>query len=207
MRIDRFVAGLSKYQPLDAVRWNVFFGRPGADNDRLNIMIREASLPGKTLAGVDYDQPTGPKRHIALRQEYSDELSMTFLVGRDGYESDYFSGWIDQAVNPRDHVVSYYKDYVADLGVQQYDKQNRLRYAWKFYEVYPYTMGSTELSNSGDDTNLLLTCKVTFKYRNFNWSGVTPEASDPATESDRRVSQDRKLNAAWLARNIRTGYL
>jgi|LauGreDrversion4_2_1035121.scaffolds.fasta_scaffold01438_5 hypothetical protein len=179
MRIDRFVAAWSKYQPLDVTRWNIFFGRPGVDNERLNHMIREVSLPGKTLSGTDFE-PYGPGRHIALQQRYEDELTMTFLVGKDGYESDYFSAWMEQVISPRDNFVSYYKDYVVDLGVQQYDKKGVLRYAWKFYEVYPYTVSSTELTNEAEGSSFWLTTKVTFKYRNFNWSGVTPEQPDPS---------------------------
>jgi hypothetical protein len=175
MRIDKFISAIGRYQPLDVVRWNVFFGRPGADNERFNMMIREASLPGKTLAGTDF-APYGPKRHIAMRQQYDDELTMTFLVGKDGYETDYFSLWLDQVINPRDQFVSYYSDYVADVGVQQYDKSGQLRYAWKFYEVYPYSMANTELTNEADGMSMFLTTRITFKYKNFNWSGVEPIA-------------------------------
>jgi len=139
-------------------------------------MVRNVSLPGKTLAGEDF-QPYGPGRHLAMAQEYSDELKITLLVGNDGYESDYFSAWIDRVVNPKDHFVSYYKDYVADMGVLQYDKQGITRYAWKFYEVYPYTISSTELSNDAEGSGFWLTTEITFKYRNFNWSGVIPVPS------------------------------
>jgi hypothetical protein len=72
--------------------------------------------------------------------------------------------------------VSYYSDYVADVGVQQYDKSGQLRYAWKFYEVYPYTMANTELTNEADGMGMFFTTKITFKYKNFNWSGVEPIA-------------------------------
>jgi len=174
MNLSDFVAGITRYQPLDASRWSVYFGRPDADNYRLNLMVRNVELPGKTLGGNDF-VAYGPGRHIAARQLYEDELSMSFLVGKDGYESDYFAAWQDQVVDPKTNNPNYYVNYVADLGIQQFDKAGKLRYAWKFYEVYPYTIDATTLTNDpAADEGLFLTTKVTFKYKSFNWSGVDP---------------------------------
>jgi hypothetical protein len=184
MRIDTFVTAMSKYQPLNTVRWNIFIARPGANNRRFNLMVRDVTLPGKELTTVDV-QHYGPRRAIANRQTYGEELEMTFMVGKDGYESDYFGNWMDQVVDPITNNPNYYENYVADLGVQQYDKQNTLRYAWKFYEVYPYSIGTTELKQEADGEALILTTTVKFKYRKFNWSGVFDNLeSDPFTPND-----------------------
>lgn len=172
MRIDKFVSAISKYQPLTRLTWGIFIGRPGANNERLNLMVRECSLPGRSLKGNDF-APYGPGRHIAARHEYTEDFTMSFLVGKDGYESDYFAEWMDKIVDPKTHNPNYYENYVVDVGIQQYDKSGLLRYAWKFYEVYPVGIGLTELDNAGDG-DIHIKSDILFKYRYYNSSGVTP---------------------------------
>lgn len=53
MRIDKFVAAISKIKPLDATRWGLFIGRPGVLNERLNLSIRKVTVPGRSLSGND----------------------------------------------------------------------------------------------------------------------------------------------------------
>ena len=172
MRIDKFVSAISKYQPLTRYTWGIFIGKPGVDNERLNLMIRECSLPGRSLKGNEF-APYGPGRTMAARHEYTEDFSMTFLVGKDGYESDLFAAWMDKVVDPKTHNPNYYENYVVDVGIQQYDKGGLLRYAWKFYEVYPVGIGLTELDNSADGEHYIKS-DIMFKYRYFNSSGVTP---------------------------------
>lgn len=172
MRIDKFIAAISRYQPLDSTRWGLFIGRPGLDNERLNLMVRNVSVPGRSIAGNDF-QPYGPKRTLAARQEFTDDLAMEFLVGKDGYEMDIFAKWMDQVVDPKTGNPNYYVNYVCDLGLQQYDKKGVLRYAWKFYEIYPTKMDAIEMDNEPRESNFV-TVKVGFNYKNFLASGVTP---------------------------------
>jgi len=171
MRIDKFMAAISKVQPLDSTRWGLFIGRPGIDNERLNLTIRNVSVPGRKITGNDLS--AGLKRTIAAREEFSDDLSMEFLMGKNGYERDLFNGWMNQVVDPTSGNPNYYSHYVCDLGLQQYDKKGMLRYAWKFYEVYPIEIESIEFSNdAGDGDSMFVKTKVKFAYKNFLASGV-----------------------------------
>jgi hypothetical protein len=171
MRIDKFMAAISKVQPLDATRWGLFIGRPGIDNERLNLTIRNVSVPGRKIAGNDFT--AGLKRTIAAREEFTDDLAMEFMVGKDGYERDLFNRWMNQVVDPTSGNPNYYVNYVCDLGLQQYDKQGVLRYAWKFYEVYPTEIEAIDLSNDAQDGDAaFVAVKIKFAYKNFLASGV-----------------------------------
>lgn len=172
MRIDKFIAAMSKVQPLDATRWGLFIGRPGIDNERLNLTIRNVSVPGRSIAGNDL-QTYGPKRTIAAREEFTDDLAMEFMLGKDGYERDLFNRWMNQVVDPKSGNPNYYVNYVCDLGLQQYDKRGVLRYAWKFYEVYPTEIEAIDFSNDAQDGDAaFVAVKVKFAYKNFLASGV-----------------------------------
>jgi hypothetical protein len=64
-------------------------------------------------------------------------------------------------------------NYVCDLGLQQYDKKGVLRYAWKFYEIYPTEIEAIDFANeAGDGDAAFVTVKVKFAYKNFLASGV-----------------------------------
>jgi hypothetical protein len=174
MRIDKFMAAISKIKPLDATRWGLFIGRPGIDNERLNLTIRNVTVPGRKVSGNDL-QTYGPKRTIAAREEFTDDLAMEFLLGQDGYERDLFNKWMDQVVDPKSGNPNYYVNYVCDLGLQQYDKKGVLRYAWKFYEIYPTEIEAIDFTNeAGQDDAAFVKVKVKFAYKNFLASGVVP---------------------------------
>jgi hypothetical protein len=67
-------------------------------------------------------------------------------------------------------------NYVCDLGLQQYDKKGILRYAWKFYEIYPTEIESIDFANDAaqDGDAIFVRAKVKFAYKNFLASGVVP---------------------------------
>ena len=164
MRIDDFVGRLSKYGVARNHRWNIMFGRNDINNQRLSDMCQSVTLPGRGFETNEI-RTYGPGRNIASSQTYGDEFKMEFLCGVDMYEKQIFSNWMDTIVNPITNNLNYYTSYIADVVVRQYDLQNNLRYAVKFYEVYPNSIDSFDLGQTGDDPWMKVS--VNFTYRKF----------------------------------------
>jgi len=164
MNISDFIGKISKYGFMRNHRWTIMFGRASVDNERLSTMCQGVTLPGRGFEFNDI-RTYGPGRKIASSQTYGEELKMEFFCGNDMYERQIFTSWLDSMVNPITNNVNYYSSYICDATVRMYDLQNNLRYAVKFYEVYPNGIESTELSQGGDDPHVKIS--VGFNYRKF----------------------------------------
>tara|TARA_Y100001937_G_scaffold116764_2_gene169089 strand:- start:3909 stop:4685 length:777 start_codon:yes stop_codon:yes gene_type:complete len=164
MRIDDFIGRLSKYGVARNHRWTIMFGRTDINNRRLSDMCQSITIPSR---GFEYNdvKTFGPGRSIAGVQTYGDELKMEFLCGNDMYERQIFSSWMDTIVNPITNSPNYYTSYICDATVKMYDLENNLRYALKFYEVYPTSVETFDLSQSSDDP--FVSTSISFYYRKY----------------------------------------
>ena len=164
MRIDDFVSNISKYGLARNHRWTIMFGRNDVNNRRLSTMCQSVTIPGRGFETNEI-RTYGPGRNIASSQTYGDELKMEFLCGSDMYERQIFSAWMDTMVNPITNNLNYYSSYICDATVKMYDMKNNLRYAVKFYELYPTSVETFDLTQSAD--NPWVTANVSFAYRKF----------------------------------------
>ena len=182
MRIDDFIGRLSQYGVARNHRWTIMFGRSDINNRRLSDMCQSVTIPSR---GFEYNdvKTFGPGRSIAGVQTYGDELKMDFLCGNDMYERQIFSSWMDTIVNPITNSPNYYTSYICDATVKMYDLDNNLRYAIKFYEVYPTSVETFDLSQSSDDP--FVNTSVSFNYRKY----VTLQA-DVAVEQGEEQQAD-----------------
>jgi len=189
MNISDFVGKISRYGFMRNHRWTIMFGRAGVDNERLSTMCQGVTLPGRGFEFNDI-RTYGPGRKIASSQTYGEELKMEFLCGNDMYERQVFTNWLDSMVNPITNNVNYYSSYICDATVRMYDLQNNLRYAVKFYEVYPSGLDSTELLQGGDDPHVKIS--VGFNYRKF----VNLQAEVAVASGEERNMDDESTKSA-----------
>lgn len=164
MRIDDFIGNISKIGIARNHRWTIMFGRHDINSRRLSTMCQSVTLPSKGFEFAE-TRTYGPGRNIATGQTYGDELKMEFLCGIDMYERKIFSAWMDDMVDPVTNNPRYYSGYICDMTVKMYDMKNNLRYAVKFYEMYPTALETYDLTQSGDDP--WITAQVSFNYRKF----------------------------------------
>ena len=188
MRIDDFIGRLSKYGVARNHRWTIMFGRTDINNRRLSDMCQSITIPSR---GFEYNdvKTFGPGRSIAGVQTYGDELKMEFLCGNDMYERQIFSSWMDTIVNPITNSPNYYTSYICDATVKMYDLENNLRYALKFYEVYPTSVETFDLSQSSDDP--FVSTSISFYYRKYVTLQAEVAVEQGEQQADTTVQQTK----------------
>lgn len=85
---------------------------------RLALTCQDASLAGKALMTEDYNNTgNGPNTIHAYGENYSGDLSLSFLNSNDFFERMYFQNWMDKIVNPGNHEVALYDDYAKPWSI------------------------------------------------------------------------------------------
>jgi hypothetical protein len=95
------------------------------------------NIPGINL-GTHYDVRHG----IGIGTNYPNakafsDIEMTFYETEYAKERKYFSNWIDSIYNKDTHKFGFYKDYVKDITITQYNRQGKQCYQVKLIQAYP----------------------------------------------------------------------
>jgi hypothetical protein len=184
------------------------------DQERLNLMCSEATLPGSNLATFEInDNFHGVTERHAYRRIYDDRIDLTFYVDADNYlPIRYFETWMKYIVDesrgkqPDKNAGSEDRDYfyrvrypegtngyTSDgLTVTKFERtgnKNNSSYQgstleYKFIRAFPISINSMPVSY---DSSSLLKCTVSMSYIRY----VLMQGSNKAElQSDTRFPAD-----------------
>ena len=178
------------------------------DQERLNILCAQASLPGSRLltAELNNNFPGVTERHV-YRRSFDESTNLTFYVDADQYlPIRFFESWMNYITNstltedPENIISSVTKenfsyrvkfpnDYKGNLEITKFEKNldfggvgrtNIMTY--KFVNVFPLAINSMPISY---DTSRLLKCTVAMSYsRYFITQGATGQTDVPLQPTD-----------------------
>ena len=156
------------------------------NQDKLNLMCSEATLPGSNLATFEInDNFHGVTERHAYRRVYDDRIDLTFYVNADEVGSylpiRYFETWmkyivdesrgkqVDKNAGSEDREYLYrvrYPEgkngYTADgLTVTKFERDYTQTLEYKFIRAFPISVNSMPVSY---DSSSLLKCTVSMSY-------------------------------------------
>lgn len=164
----------------------------GFNQNKLNLLCSETSLPGSNIGTMDItgDYHGVTQRH-ANRRIYDDRIDLTFYVDADNYfPIRYFETWIKYIVGesitptgsrPGSESPNYfyrlnYPDlYIAKQGltVTKFERDYKTSLTYKFVNAFPISVASMPVSY---DSSSLLKCTVSFTYIRYI---LVPPSNDP----------------------------
>ena len=166
-----------------------------SDLRKISLRASSVTLPGRNLATAQESNVYGPDREIVEGVTYADDISMQFQASSGLDERVYFENWQRQAFNEKTWNIGYYKDYTGEIEIYVLDKQDQKRYGIKLWEVFPKTIGATELSYGAMDEIMLLPVNFTFRY----WTSLDQNQNPDINLGDRIFntvvnSAEREIN-------------
>ena len=130
----------------------------------LSLLAVSTSIPGRQLQTGEHQTFREQKKYIT--NFIDEDVSMEFLITQDFYMKTIFDNWQKLAFDTNNYTVNYKKEYVADVIIQQIDKEKNLPlYGIKLINAFPVTIGALTLSNESADT--VQRFSVTFAYDRF----------------------------------------
>jgi len=182
VRIDKPRNLTVQYMDVNGVIYN---------QDRLNLMCSEATLPGSNLATLELtNDHTGVTERHAYRRIYDDRIDLTFYVDVDNYlPIRFFETWIkfiaqESLADAEDrgtgldsdnyfYRFAYRDDYASDgLEVIKFEKsmmggakgRTGRTLTYKFVKAFPISISSMPVSY---DSSSLLKCTVSMTYMRY----------------------------------------
>ena len=157
---------------------------------RLALTCQEASVQGKGLMTEEYNNTAnGPNTIHAHSENYSNDLSLTFLCSSDFFEKMYFQMWMNKIINSGTHEVAMYENYAqpwsilvaclpsdfdssSNSGVTFEDvtstaitnPQSDIYYV-QYDHVYPYRISDVGMAHSAVNDII----KLTVQFRYHRW--------------------------------------
>tara|TARA_Y100001938_G_C8033356_1_gene401936 strand:- start:296 stop:1006 length:711 start_codon:yes stop_codon:yes gene_type:complete len=145
---------------------------------RLSDSCENVSIPGRgqsSQANTIY----GPTREMPYQPLYSGDLDMTFRVGADYLERQFFEDWSDIVVS-KGNNYEYYDSYIADVQVRAIGRNDDLLYECRLLECYPKNIGAIDLGYEKVDDLTRFTVSLAFRRYEISYAaplGVTPQSS------------------------------
>ena len=152
------------------------------DQDRLQLMCSEATLPGSSLATTELtgDRSGVTERH-AYRRIYQDRIDLTFYCDAEQYMPiRFFESWIKYIMNENagdfginkpnySYRVKFPEAYKGNLEITKFEKninqtKSVVPLTYKFVNVFPVSISSMPVSY---DASSLLKCTVSMNYTRY----------------------------------------
>ena len=163
----------------------------GANQDKLNLMCSEASLPGSQLTTLDLNNDhTGVSEKHAYRRMFDATIDLTFYVDAEDYlPIRFFEAWIRHIVNEDvddggdilgvnyNYRVKYPDEYIAEgLTVRKFERDYTGSLEYKFVRSFPLSISSMPVSY---DSSSLLKTTVSMSYIRYVTNPGNPSNADP----------------------------
>ena len=175
--------------------------------DRLNIMCSDVSLPGSSLATLELtnDRHGVTEKH-AYRRIFEDRIDLTFYVDANGYlPIKFFETWMSEimnedhndARNPNYFYRSKYPDeYMADQGLKviKFEKDHNRSIEYEFFRTFPLAINSMPVTY---DASSLLKCTVSMCYIRY----ILRKPSSPTTQQPTSIGDMADFNSRSQASN------
>jgi hypothetical protein len=112
---------------------------------------------------------TAPVQNIDLPWELAQSASYSgfncgFYVDSDMRMRQFFEMWMGLIYNQSEHSMGWYSDYATDATVYVLNKGQVPVYSYRVEQVYPRSLGGTEMTHSSNDVFMELNVDFAFHF-------------------------------------------
>jgi hypothetical protein len=160
---------------------------------RLSDSCESVALPGRGHSS-QANKIYGPSREMPYEPLYSGDLDLTFRIGKDYLERQFFEQWsrimLGGTQKESRNNYAYYDDYIADLQIRAIGRDNSLLYEVRAKECYPKNIGAIDYGFEKVDDLTRFSVSLAFRkyevsYTNTSFSAMTgtPKSSGDETNT------------------------
>ena len=121
---------------------------------------------------------------------------MTFRVGGDMFERQYFEEWMDIIVDHKSNRLNYYDNYVRDIYLTQLNLKDEIVHQVKIKECYPKTLNPVERSQSTTDETLKQSLSFAFREYEVLDVVISPDLVFQIKNRQSKLALDKEVAAA-----------
>lgn len=170
--LDEFVSEIKKSGMANA---NRYFVEIAGASKLIGLFCENAQLPGTQILSTPA-RTFGEIREVPYELQY-DPVNLSLYVDNNWMVKKFFDEWRLKVFNYRNRTSGYYKDYVRNVKIYCYNKDNQQTYGVELYEAFPKTIGAINLDYGNKEIPRLA---VTLQY---GWWAPLRVSGQPNTSS------------------------
>lgn len=163
---------------------------PDTHSDRFNMSCESVSFPGRSMS----TQPArvyGPIREMPYERLYTGDLDVTFRIGNDMLERNFFEDWMDTVASKNSSDFKYHgiheSGYAKSIKINQLDQKNNVVYSIIVREAFPKAVNTIALDHGKTDEYHKQ--MISFAFRDYEvvwakWKDSYTNKSIEVTEGD-----------------------
>lgn len=149
---------------------NRYFVEIGSADRKTGLFCEQAQLPGTQVLSTPA-RIYGEMREAPYEMTF-DPITLSFYVDNDWGVKTFFDTWRAKIIDPYSREIGWYTDYIQDIKIYCYNREEEKRYAVRLYEAYPKTISAIQLDYGNKDIPKL---SVTIQYKYWMEIGTVGE--------------------------------
>ena len=153
--LNDFIASITSSGLMTNNRYSVQFRLPATltnpkngygwngDLETVLMYCDSVALPGLNIS-TQQAKTFGEFREMPYERLY-DNINMTFYVDSSMSSKALFDQWINSIQDPSTRTFNYYKEYITDIEIVVYDKNDEEQYRVKLFECYPKSVSPVQM--------------------------------------------------------------
>lgn len=138
--------------------------------ENILMLCEQTFIPGLSFLTSPV-RTTGEVREVPYEKSF-DPIQFIFLLDRNLKQKLLFDRWMDRIQGMGTRIFQYPEEYVRDITVYSYDRNNGIRHKTILRDAFPKTIGQVSLSYDNKDV-ARLPVVLSYKYfETFYYTGV-----------------------------------
>jgi len=172
--------------------------------DILNFSLESMSFPGRGHSTTP-KKIAGPVREMPYESLYEGDIQMTFKIGRNYYERNFFEIWMNNIVDSTSRYA-YYNDYTTTMNINALDRFGKIVYTCEIQECFPKAISNIDYSHVTVDEFVRFTVNMSYrKYRISYANGQELPQQETLTTEEQKQSDQNQMNQAPGVNNVIIG--
>ena len=118
------------------------------------------TLPGMSIS-TQQSRMYGELREMPYERLF-ENINLTFYVNNTMDSKSLFDTWIHSVQDPVTRQFNYYKEYITDMTIYVFDKNDEEQYRVKLFECYPKSISPIQMDYGSKD---IMKVQVSLNYR------------------------------------------
>ncbi len=169
------------YPPFDINNRRNFSGQDQADivdqtingrqtQEHITLRAESVNLAGRNITSFEETNIYGPVKQIPTGVSFAEDINVTFLASETMMERDFFESWQQTIFDSSTWDLKYYKDFIGVIDIYTITRNNVGRkefirtYGIRCEEVWPKTIGPSELSMASGNELIKIPVNFAFRY-------------------------------------------
>jgi len=166
-------------------RYELMFGIPNmfptgnpAELKNLTVRCDSVTVPGRGFSTTPY-RFYGPARNMPYEPIYSGEINISVILSADLRERKFFEDWMNFVCSRDNFKFGYYDDYITDLEITVFSKDEIPTHRFFVEEVYPKSIGDLQMGYDKDNDYLRQDITLSFRKYTPEYIGMPPSKRTP----------------------------